>query len=184
MMQRYAQSWGARAVRGLLLVSVAALSACGGGGGSGDDTGALNDATDLEGTWVYATDGNTTGAACTNEPNGEDATRTTYIFTGSKYVVQIAFCEPAGLGAERRYVFMSANAGTLAIGPVLSAPLHGGQPVRALDLFSVRGNRYTAFGIAGNVLTLASDTEPGHDGLTAATRTVGFSADKNQFTKQ
>lgn len=183
-MKKSAQGGAARAGLGVFVALALALSACGGGGDAGQSPGFVADATDLEGTWVGATDGNTIGSACTNTPVSDASVRETFFFTGNKYVIHIEQCQSSGPGAQGQYVFMTANIGRLSIGLELADSLPGGVPARELDLFSARGNLFTVFRLVGNALTLANNTEPGHDGRTAETRITGFLASATQFKKQ
>jgi hypothetical protein len=168
----------------LVCLGVGVLAGCGGGGSGGQPSSDTQfaDVTELEGKWVYSSDGHITGAGCGRDASGELGSRVTYTFTKNKYVIHLESC--MGSGAVPQYVFMSGRAGDFVIGGSFTDNGAPGYQLRALDLLDSHGNRYTSYQLQENRLTLASKSDAGHDGRTPVTRQIGFESPPSTFIKQ
>jgi hypothetical protein len=168
----------------LVCLAIGILAGCGGGGSGGtpnSDT-QIAEVTELEGKWVYSSDGHPTGAGCGRDANGELGNRVTYTFTNNKYVIHLESC--IGTGVNAGYVFMSGRAGEFLIGGSFTGPDAPGYQLRTLDLLDTHGNRYTSYSLEQNRLILASKSDAVHDGRSPGTRQVGFENPPSAFLKQ
>jgi hypothetical protein len=155
------------------------LSACGGGGSDSATTTPVT--TDLEGRWIYASAGHTTGSSCGLDAHGNNEQRTTFTFTGSNISGLNEQCLILS-GNTGSFVQSNNFAGTFKVGNAYLT--YGADTYKTLDVTSNTGTQYSGYAITGNVLKLAA-ASGSNDGSSADKRLsyVGY-FEQPQFIKQ
>jgi hypothetical protein len=165
----------------MIIVVMLVLAGCGGGGG-GQSTPHI---TDLEGTWVYATAGHTTGGNCGLDLYGGYEQRDTVTFTGSSINDKLETCLILpGFNTGGFFLTSSAN-GTFVAGNVyMIGGISGTESYKTLDVTYNGSTFYTGYFLTGNTFKLAQPTV-GYDGSTPAKRYVGAGfSDQPTYLKQ
>jgi hypothetical protein len=150
------------------LVAIACLSTltgCGGGDdGSSSSAARPSTATELEGTWVAATDGRTTGGACGLNSSGSRGERTTIAFNMNRFTYKEEDCIIIGGGNTGSYFETSSASGTFTIGDIVRTSSDPGSQLRALDLIT-SPTVYTSYNLTAGKLTVAIPFQT-YDGTT------------------
>ena len=170
----------------------ATLSACGGGGTStstnaptSTDSSTSTDAststnasnkTELEGTWVYASEGHTTGSTC---GGSSIEVRATLTFEGSTLRTVMEHCKYASEHIMQNdtgtFVQTSSSTLTVILGDVYMT--HGSDVYKTIDFTrdGVTVTTYSGYSVSGNTLKFAalSPYPSTNDGNTPATRLRG-----------
>lgn len=144
------------------------LAACGGGGGGGSTTAGSTSsnattATELEGTWVAATDNNYTGTACGLTSSGAPGERQTVTFNMNRYTYKSETCLIVS-GNKGGYMLSDTETGTFSIGDVVQSSTDPTAQMRALDLISSK-TIYTSYNLVSNQLHIAGPFQ-NYDGTT------------------
>lgn len=152
------------------------LSSCGGGGSDNSDDGALDalsagNASELQGTWVFATAGNRTGTTCSLDVNGEPEERNTLTFSASTYTVKAETCTIT-IGNTAAFVQDFEGSGTYKTGSAYR--IINGVELKELDIVTEDsvGNKvtyYAGYNVTGTELRL-SDNDGANDGTKPGTR--------------
>lgn len=149
------------------LVAVVSLSwvlaACG-GGGSDDASGGPSSSSatsELEGTWVAATDNNLTGTGCGLTASGVPGERFTVTFNANRYTYKAENCLII-TGNKGSYLLDNSTSGTFHIGDITLSSNDSSSQMRALDLISST-TVYTSYNLVANKLHIALPFQ-GYDG--------------------
>ena len=168
--------------RGFLTLCAALLSACGGGGGDGDGPqGSSTIQTQLDGTWIYASDNRRIGGVCGLDVSGTPGTRITLTFSGNQFTSKQEVCV-IFQGNQGSYVQNEQDFGTFAIGDIFVESATPSLQMRAIDL-NVSPTFYTSFNVTGALLKLAVPTQDA-DGSTPGNRSYSTSAQFDTITKK
>jgi hypothetical protein len=147
------------------------LAACGGGGGGGGDS--AQDASkqanvnELQGTWVYASDGSLQGGSCGLDSQGGFGKRLTMTISNTTYQSKTEECIILS-GNAGFYLETDTGGGYFKIGGIY---LRDQDPINNLSAIDFISNKtvYTAYRVQGSTLYL-SDSSRLRDGLTQETR--------------
>jgi hypothetical protein len=132
----------------------AALVACGGGGGGAPGSPASTViSSELEGTWIAATDNNLTGTSCGLTSSGAPGERFTVTFNANRYTYTAENCLIIS-GNKGSYLLNSSTSGTFFIGDIVLASNDPSAQMRALDLISST-TVYTSYNLVSNKLHIA-----------------------------
>lgn len=140
-----------------------ALTACG-GGGSADPAGASQGTTiasELEGTWIAATDNNFVGTSCGLTTSGAPGQRLTVTFNANRYTYKAENCVII-TGNKGSYLLADTTSGTFHIGDIVLSSADPSAQMRALDLMSST-TAYTSYNLVSNKLHIAMPFQ-GYDG--------------------
>jgi hypothetical protein len=146
------------------------LAACGGGGDSTTAGGTLSSATtasELEGTWVAATDNNYSGTTCGLASSGAPGERLTMTFNMNRYTYKSETCSILS-GNKGGYMLSDIATGTFSIGNIVLSSADPTAQMRALDLISSK-TFYTSYNLVSNQLHIAGAFQS-HDGTTRENR--------------
>ena len=167
----------------LLFLTVCALSACGGGGGSSGAAGTsgVTTASELEGTWIAATDSNYTGTSCGLTASGAPGERLTVTFNLNRYTYKSETCAIV-LGNKGSYILADTVSGTFSIGDIVLASSDPTAQMRALDLMG-NTTSYTSYNLVGNQLHVALPFQT-YDGSTRDKRAFQIATFLDPATKQ
>lgn len=147
------------------------LAACGGGGGgSTTASSTLSSATtasELEGTWVAATDNKYTGTTCGLTPSGAPGERLTITFNMNRYTYKSETCAILS-GNTGGYILSEIDTGTFSIGDIVLSSADPTAQMRALDLMSSK-TIYTSYNLVSNQLHIAGPFQS-NDGTTREKR--------------
>jgi len=148
---------------GRAIVSLsAALASCGGGGGGTSGGPSSSAATsELEGTWIAATDNNLTGTGCELTSLGVPGERFTVTFDANRYSYKAEKCLIIN-GNKGTYVLADSTSGTFHIGDIILSSNDSLSQMRALDLIS-SNTVYTSYNLVANKLHIALPFQ-GYDG--------------------
>lgn len=136
----------------VVLALSAFLTACGGGGSASSPSGATT-ASELEGTWIAATDNNLTGTGCGLTSSGTPGQRFTVTFSANRYDYKAEACVIL-TGNKGSYLLTDSTSGTFSIGGVILTSTDPSQQMRALDLISST-TVYTSYNLVLNKLHIA-----------------------------
>lgn len=131
------------------------IAGCGGGGGGGSSSAASSGsvATELEGTWVAASDRRFIGGACGLDSSGARGQRTTLTFNINRYSFKEESCVILS-GNSGSYFETESGSGTFAIGDITRTGSGPSDQLRALDLISAK-TIYTSYNITAGRLRIA-----------------------------
>lgn len=167
--------------RCFLILCAALLSACGGGGGDGDTQVASTGPSELEGTWIYASDNRRTGGTCGLDVSGTPGVRETLTFIGGQFTSKNEVCVIL-LGNQGSYIQNKQGSGTFSIGDVFVQSTTPSLQLRAIDL-NVSPTFYTSFNVTGSLLKLAVPTQDA-DGSTSGKRSYQTASQLDPVTKK
>lgn len=167
--------------RCFLTLCAAILSACGGGGDGGGAPVASAGASELEGTWIYASDNRRTGGTCGLDVSGTPGVRITLKFAGDQFTSKQEVCVIA-TGNQGGYLPNEQGSGTFAIGDVFVQSTTPSLQMKAIDL-NVSPTFYTSFNVTGSLLKLGVPTQDA-DGSTPGKRSFSTSAQFDPVTKK
>jgi len=147
------------------------LAACGGGGGGSTTAStplsSATTASELEGTWVAATDNNYTGTACGLTSSGAPGERLTVTFNMNRYTYKSETCLILS-GNKGGYMLSDTATGTFSIGDIVLSSADPTAQMRALDLISSK-TVYTSYNLVSNQLHIAGPFQS-YDGTTREKR--------------
>lgn len=129
------------------------LAGCGGGGGGSSSDTATNGVSELEGTWVAASDKRFTGGSCGLTPSGARGERTTLTFNMNRYTFKEEECV-IFTGNTGAYLTTDSGSGTFTIGGITRTSTDASSQLRALDLVSGK-TIYTSYNLTGSSLRVA-----------------------------
>jgi len=166
----------------LLFLTLCVLSACGGGGsnGAGNTSGATT-VSELEGTWIAATDSNYTGTSCGLTASGTPGERLTITFNLNRYTVKSESCAIV-LGNKGSYILADTASGTFSIGDIVVTSSDPTAQMRALDLMGTT-TIYTSYNLMGNQLHVALPFQT-YDGSARDKRAFQIATFLDPATKQ
>lgn len=147
-----------------LLIALLFVVSCGGGGGGGSDNNVNTPATtELEGEWVYSSDGHPTGGACGLDSHGGYGERITLTFNNNQYNYKYEGCWiPSGnTGA---YIETENINGVFVIGGIYVNSTDPAYRMTAID-FIATTTGYTSYNLAGVNLKIATASQTA-DGTT------------------
>lgn len=153
--------------KSIVLLLAVLIIGCGGGGGGGDTTPTT---TELEGKWVYSSDGHPTGGACGLDAHGGYGERETITFNYNKYTYKYEACVILS-GNTGGYIETDSGTGTFVIGDiVLYDSTYPEYQTTAID-FTSQTTTYTAYNQTNNNLHIAIPHPP-LDGTTPEKRAI------------
>lgn len=161
------------------------LAACGGGGDSGglENQGYSAYAAQLNGLWVYAGDGRTTGGVCGPDPSGGRPVRLSITFSDGKYTMKEEHCVVLGSGNTGAYFQTNYGDGSIVIGDIaLTVPSDPNRNMRAIDFVSST-TYYTSYRIGGDKLYIG-DPIGSNDGATPDKRAISVTYKTPVYVKQ
>lgn len=148
------------------LACLTLLAGCGGSGTDSQNTSATK-VSELEGTWIAATDRKYTGGACGLDLQGNRGERTTITFSANRFSYKEEACVIL-TGNTGSYLATDSVEGTFAIGGITQTSSDPNAQMRALDLIA-SPPVYTSYNLVGNKLRIAIPFQT-YDGTTRERR--------------